>query len=170
MGRPTTGPKGRKIIARGEAPGREAKGNQPRRGDTKGRIIGLKRLLFSQKVVLLRLRKQIILPPLRGLSYGITFTGGLHPPLYPVGLSGRTLKFLYIELGLRRLFNTHEGVETHCNASLHCRLEIPIHTRRGRIAIRPCNGIEIKLMQAGSLRYSWSPGIKHVRHTDDASI
>ena len=78
-GRPTTGPKGRKYIARGEAPGREAKGNQPRRGDTKGRIIGLKRLLFSQNVVLLRLRKRIILPPLRGLSYGITFTGGFTP-------------------------------------------------------------------------------------------
>jgi len=32
--RSTTGPKGRKYIARGETPGKEIKDNQPRRGDT----------------------------------------------------------------------------------------------------------------------------------------
>ena len=48
-----------------------------------------------------------------GLVFFYYLYRGLHPPLYPDGLSGLTMKFLYIELGLNRamqtiLVNIHE--------------------------------------------------------------
>ncbi len=114
-GRLTTGPKGRKIIARGEAPGRKAKGNQPRRGDTKGRIIGLKRLLFSQNVVLLRLRKQIILPPYRMV---LPLQGALPPAIscrpfrpnfeIPIHLNNARGGFLCSHVGTRGTVSLHQ--------------------------------------------------------------
>ncbi|MBI5307918.1 MAG: hypothetical protein HZB37_06225 [Planctomycetes bacterium] len=75
-----TGPKGKKDIARGEAPGKETKGNQPRRGDRKGLTTWLG-LLFLLKVILVLTRKQNVLPPLRGLYYLLSLQGASPPAI-----------------------------------------------------------------------------------------
>ena len=83
----TTGPKGRKYIARGEAPGKETKDNQPRRGDRKGLATWLVRLFFLKCIIVLITKTKRPASP-SGLVLFYYLYRGLHPPLYPVGLSG----------------------------------------------------------------------------------
>ncbi len=108
--RPAAGPKGRKNIARGEAPGMETKDNQPRRGDRKGRTKWLGLMLLF--IIGLNTKTKHPASP-SGLVLFYCLYRGLHPPLYPVGLSGLTLKFLY-----------NQGINNHHKTLIYVALNV----------------------------------------------
>ncbi|MEK7776495.1 MAG: hypothetical protein AAB331_03870, partial [Planctomycetota bacterium] len=86
-------------------PGKEIKDNQPRRGDRKGRAAWLGRLFFLKFIVFFITKTKHPASP-SGLVLFYSFYRGLHPPLYPVGLSGLTLNFLYIKFSSIFLVHT----------------------------------------------------------------
>ena len=95
--RSTTGPKGRKRIDRGEAPGKEIKDNQPRRGGRKGSLTWPKYLPLRELIIVLITENKIPCRPF-GAYIVLLSSRGLHPPLYPVGLSGLILNFVSIKV------------------------------------------------------------------------